>query len=105
MLFEESLWYKDRLHYLFLLPGKKVLNIGSSTAKFRNIVQPHIQNNVFGILEKQGLEVLHVDQKAEEGVDLVGDLKDEAFMGRLRQMSCGAVFCNNLLMHLEQPER
>ena len=35
-----------------------LLNIGSSTKKFREVDQPHIHKHVFAPLEKRGVKVL-----------------------------------------------
>ena len=77
-----------------------MLNFGSSTEHYRTVMQPDIDRKIFGPLAERGYKVLHVDRKADQGVDLVGDLEDPAFVGRLKVLHPDLVFCNNLLMHL-----
>jgi 2-polyprenyl-3-methyl-5-hydroxy-6-metoxy-1,4-benzoquinol methylase len=82
-----------------------LLNIGSSTLEFRTKDQPFIQNDIFTPLEKKGVQIVHTDIKAENGVDLVGDLTDEIFLEKLSSMNFKSVLCSNLLEHLEDPTK
>jgi hypothetical protein len=102
MLPEEVAWLGERLP-AGSGEGAVVLNIGSSTQHYRTVMQPDIDRRIFGPLASLGYKVVHVDRKADEGVDLVGDLEDPAFVSQLRTLSADLVFCNNLLMHL-RPE-
>jgi hypothetical protein len=88
------------------LPASEIdpcLNLGSSTADFRQRVQPHIDVEVFAPLRQRGITVLHADMKAADGVDLVGDIFDPAFKNRLRDLSPKLIICSNLLEHLTDP--
>ncbi len=83
------------------LPHKAtILNIGSSTAHFRTVVQPHIAQLVFQPLEIQGHRIFHIDLKHEKGVDLCGDITDPAFQIRLQSLSPDVVLCSNILEHV-----
>lgn len=101
MHYEEACWFGARLPLAY---GQSpvVLNIGSSTQAYRSIEQPHIDEQIFRVLEERGFNVLHVDRKAAAGVDIVGDLSDAGLAGRLAQLNPHAVFCNNLFMHLRE---
>lgn len=101
---EEAAWFGSRLPE----PGTSagvVLNIGSSTREFRSVRQPYIDEQLFRPLNDRGFEILHVDQKASDGVDLVGDLDDAQFVDRLCQLTADIIFCNNLLTHLRNADR
>jgi len=80
-----------------------LLNLGSSTAAFRNAARPHIGARLFAPLERAGIRVLHCDLKQGEGVDLSGDILDPAVRARLRAMGFRAVLLSNLLEHV--PDR
>jgi hypothetical protein len=98
MLPEEAAWLGERLP-----PGPDhgvVLNIGSSTLHYRTTMQPDIDRKIFGPLAERGFKVIHVDRKADLGVDLVGDLEDPGFVNELKALRPALLFCNNLLMHL-----
>jgi len=53
--------------------------------------------------EYHSIVVIHQDIKQASGVDIVGDLTDQAFLNRLRKKPFKLVLCNNLLEHL--PDR
>jgi hypothetical protein len=102
MLAEEAAWFGERLP---AGPGRDriVLNIGSSTHHYRTVMQPAIDRMIFEPLAGRGYRIVHVDRKADIGVDMVGDLADPTFTDRLRSLRPLIIFCNNLLMHV-RPE-
>src|SRR5690349_19194318 len=61
-----------------------LLNLGASTKHFRQVEQPYIDKLVFRPLEARGVRVIHSDLKAAEGVDLVGDVFNDADFARLQ---------------------
>lgn len=73
-----------------------VLDIGSSTLAFRTVTQPHIDGNVFAPLRRRGIFPIHLDARAEPGVDIVADVT------RLDGVEgCfDVVLCTNLLEHV-----
>lgn len=77
------------------------LNVGSSTGEFRTVAQPHIDRFIFAPLRGRGVQVIHADIKAADGVDLVGDVYDPAFKAQVTAMGPRLVICSNLLEHLE----
>jgi len=81
-----------------------LLCLGSSTEKYRTVDQPYIDEFIYRPLKDRGVEVVNLDIKLAEGVDVVGDITDPSF--RNSQLSCrswGAVLCSNLLEHVEDP--
>lgn len=106
MFTEEARWIGRTLSALQLAPGAAVLDIGSSTLRFRTRVQPHIDACVFAPLRERGLAVVHLDAKDDEGVDVVCDITDPAVdpaaaLGR----TFDVVLCTNLLEHVADRER
>jgi hypothetical protein len=79
------------------------LNIGSSTAHFRTVEQPHVDAHVFRPLRERGVHILNLDIKEAEGVDLVGDVLDAEFQVQARTFHPRLVMCSNLLEHLTDP--
>lgn len=77
-----------------------LLNIGSSTRRFRTENQPHIHRSIFGPLESRGVKVVHADLKAADGVDLVGDVLDVNFREHIRSLGPRAILCSNVLEHV-----
>lgn len=100
---EEARRIYDWVRALELPSGTKCLNIGSSTAQFRQEAQPHIHRELIAPLEAEGLQIVHCDMKADPGVDEVGDLLDPEFQARLRDHAAGVLICSNLLEHLADP--
>lgn len=99
MLIEEAIWIGDKLREV-CKSGDKVLNFGSSNLYSRTIAQPHMHNYIFEPLNNAGIQIIHTDIKADEGVDLVGDLTDENFNNKLKELSVDCLLCANLLEHI-----
>ena len=96
----EAHWLCARLLDLGPALASPIANIGSSTAEFREVKKPHIQHALFGPLADAGFAVQHIDIKAADGVDLVGDLNDAAFVADLLGRGFRSVICSNLLEHV-----
>jgi SAM-dependent methyltransferase len=77
-----------------------LLNLGSSTGAFRASAKPHIEARLFAPLREAGVEVVHCDLKAGEGVDIVGDILDPAVVGQLARTGFRCVLAANLLEHV-----
>ena len=99
MLYEESVWFKNIIQQ-YVEPNSLVLNIGSSTKQFIEVDQPYIKQNLFDELAKKNCTVKNIDIKQAEGVDLVGDVTDLAFIETLKQLNPSFIICSNLLEHL-----
>lgn len=97
---DESEWIRDTLRTTDLPKEASVLDIGSSTLQFRTITQPYVDQNVFAPLRTRGLQVLHLDAKAAEGVDIVADVTTLQGVER----SFDLVLCTNLLEHVTDRE-
>ena len=80
-----------------------LLNVGASTLHFRTAVQPHIERELFGPLASEGVEIVHSDLKAGEGIDIVGDILDRSTADSLRVRRFRALICANLLEHVRDP--
>lgn len=77
-----------------------LLNLGSSTAQFRQFLKPHIDAKLFKPLERAGVEVIHCDLKEGEGVDLSGDILDPAVRTKLAELGFKSILLSNLLEHV-----
>jgi hypothetical protein len=82
-----------------------LLNLGSSSADIREVVQPWIEDQLFRPLRTRGVEVVHVDMRELPGVDVQADLTDPHDVLRLSALRPGAVLCCNLLEHVIEPDR
>ena len=80
------------------------MNVGSSDAFFREHVQPWISDEILLPLQKRGARIANLDFRTGEGIDLHGDLTDEAFMSGLREHGFRSLLCCNLLEHVTDRE-
>jgi len=99
MFSEEARWIQRALEKIISNGDKSAINFGSSTLHFRKHIQPHIQSYIFEPLEKNGWNVLHVDIKKEEGVDMIADLTDASFSNNFKEKAA-LVICTNMLEHV-----
>jgi hypothetical protein len=99
----ESRWLAERLRELPATALSPMLNVGSSTRRFREQKQPWIERGIFAPLARAGCRVIHLDMKQDEGVDLCGDLMDPGFFATLASLNVRSVFCSNVLEHVPDP--
>lgn len=78
-----------------------ILNIGSSTRYFREVMQPHVSTELISPLVELGRRVIHCDIKQAEGVDVVGDILEPGFRDVLRGYDADVLLCCNILEHLK----
>lgn len=103
MFKEESIWIKEVLGEVDISSVNEVLDVGSSTKKFRTKTQPYIDENVFKPLRDRGISIYHLDSKDEKDVDYVYDvenMKVEKFGKKF-----GLVICCSLLEHVQKPKK
>lgn len=103
MLLEEAIWIQNQIDNYFNVDDFPLLNLGSSTKKFREIEQSHIHNKIFYPLIKKDLKVIHTDIKKYDGVDIVGNINDLKFRNSLKEIGIKSILCSNLLEHIENP--
>ena len=72
-----------------------MLNLGSSTKKFRTITQPHIQSHVVEPIEQMGVDMVG-DLKIADGIDLAGDILDPEYVNLLAK-NFRSIACFNML--------
>jgi hypothetical protein len=89
---------------LDLRGNSPLLNLGSSTRHFREIIQPHIEKELFGPLREAGVKVVHCDLKEAEGVDFAGDILDPEVIRRLKTEGFKCILLSNLLEHVRDRE-
>jgi hypothetical protein len=82
-----------------------VLNIGSSTAEFREQKQSFIDEKIFRPLARRGVPVVHTDIKAANGVDIVADIMNDDDLERLRSLEAKTILCSNMLEHVPSASR
>ncbi len=99
MFEEESIWIKNKIADILIKDPKginTVLDVGSSTLKFRTITQSCIDENIFKPLRNQQKEIHYLDIKEDEGIDIVCGIDNIGAIGRKFDL----VICANLLEHV-----
>ncbi len=104
MLIEEAKWLGQKILTMDPPTLFPALNVGSSNAEDREIIQPWIDEYIFRPLEINQQTIQHLDIKREQGVDIVGDLSDPWFLEKLSKMQFKSVLCSNLLEHIPNKE-
>jgi len=100
MFREEAVWIEQTLTKIKPLSNNNIVaNLGSSTAYFREVIQPHIHNHIIIPLQNNGWKIVHVDFKKDEGVDIVADLTKEDFSNNFQPAAL--TICTNMLEHVE----
>lgn len=105
MLIEESLWLRAALADIPIERLSPLVNLGCSTEHFRTVEQPFVHENVIAPVEARGGAVLHVDMKADRGVDIAGDIFSDAVFEAILQRRPQAVLCASVLEHVRDPGR
>lgn len=82
-----------------------ILNLGSSTANFRDFQQPYISKYIFSNIDSSLSRVIHVDLKNEAGVDLVADITKAEDLEILREYHADILVVSNLLEHVTNLEQ
>lgn len=100
MLPTEARWLREALQSIAVEDLSPLLNLGSSTAYFREVDQPYIDAEIFAPLRARGVRIVHCDLKQEEGVDIACDLLAEKMPADFASVSPRAVFCTNMLEHV-----
>ncbi len=77
------------------------LNVGSSTAHFRKVAQPHIDRYIFGPLTSRGVKVVHTDLKVAEGVDIAGNIYSRDVIDKIAACHPQLILCCNMFEHVE----
>jgi SAM-dependent methyltransferase len=97
VLAEEAAWIKERIEALQLRPGAVVVDVGSSTAWFRTVYQPYIESELFTPLLARDIDIVHLDAKPDEGVDVVANVAANAALPGQVIGSADLTLCANLL--------
>lgn len=100
----DAVWLNKAMAGLDAQAISPIINLGSSTRDFRTRVQPYIQELVFDPLEARGVKVVHSDLKAGDGVDISGDIFDDAEFAKLKAVGARAVICTHMFEHIVDRE-
>ena len=79
-----------------------MINIGSGTLRHRSIDNPWIERVLIAGLRGRGIDIVHVDARAGEGIDIKADLFDPAQVINIRAKAPRAVLCTNVLEHVAE---
>src|SRR5207302_596363 len=93
-------------HRLAAYPTQQIsplLNVGSSTSEFRERIQPWMTRHLFAPLQQRGVEIVHLDCRSGDGIDICADLLDDEDYARASARRYRALLCCNILEHVRDP--
>jgi SAM-dependent methyltransferase len=80
-----------------------LLNIGSSTKTFREVEQPWTDRILFAPLRERGVQLIHLDAKEGDGIDIKADVLADADLPRIKAFRPKSILCCNILEHVVDP--
>lgn len=96
----DAAWLGEVLSRLNVEEISPILNLGSSTRRHREVDQPHIFELVFAPLAARGVEVIHADMKAADGVDVAGDIFTNEGVAAISARNPRSVICTHMFEHV-----
>ena len=103
MLKLEAQWLKQALDGIPADSLSPLVNLGSSSRRFRERKQGFIQEDIIQPLEDRGVKIIHVDLEDDEGVDIAGDIFDENTFNQIKSHAPKSIICANVLEHVLDP--
>jgi len=99
----EAVWLESQLRRWGPERLSPLLNVGSSTRAFRETVQPWTEQKLFAPLRRRGIELIHLDSREGDGVDIRADVLSDADLVRIAARKPRAILCCNILEHVRDP--
>jgi SAM-dependent methyltransferase len=97
MFYEEAIWIKDTIKCLDLSKQSKILDLGSSTLRYRTVEQPYIDKIIFKPLKQKGFSITYADIKKAKGVDICIDIEKKLEL----PIKFNLLICASLLEHIK----
>ena len=101
----EAVWLEKLLRERSAAELSPLLNVGSSTRHFREVEQPWTEHRLFAPLRSRGVEIIHLDAKLGDGVDISADILNPADLPRIKAFHPKSILCCNILEHVEDPKK
>ena len=99
----ESAWLARLLSERRVEELSPLLNLGSSTAEFREQEQPWTERDLFAPLRARGVKLVHLDAREGDGIDIRADVLNNADLPRIKAFQPKAILCCNILEHVVDP--
>ena len=103
MLKNEAKWIGEQLVKLDVMEASPILMLGSRFDLYGPGGQSFIYRRIIAPCEDRGVKFIHSDLQGGEGVDVAGDIFDDATLARLKQLQVRTVICANILEHVLDP--
>jgi SAM-dependent methyltransferase len=100
----EAVWLEHALREQSAQELSPLLNVGSSTARFREVEQPWTEERLFAPLRSRGVKVIHLDAREGEGIDIRTDMLDPNDLPRVKAHGPKSILCCNILEHVTDPK-
>ena len=96
----EAAWVKSALSQFPDSTIDPVVELGSSTRDFRTVQQPHIEREVHSPLRTRSVQIVTTDLKGGDGIDISGNIYDEAVRAKVKAVGAKCVLCCNIFEHV-----
>jgi hypothetical protein len=100
----EAIWLEKLLREHPAEELSPLLNIGSSTAHFREVEQPWAEQRLFAPLRARGVKIIHLDAREGDGIDIRADVLSATDLPRIRALKPRSILCCNILEHVVSPK-
>ena len=100
MLLSESKWLRAQILQLDLPPQAKILNFGSQNLKTLKKKQPYVLDNIHYTTSMRSWQMLNFDLFPGEGVDISGNVLEQATFSHLVEYRFDGLYLFNVLEHV-----
>ena len=100
----EAAWLENLLRERAAEDLSPLLNVGSSTSDFREAEQPWTERRLFAPLRARGVQIIHLDAREGNGIDIKADILCDADLPRIRSHRPKSILCCNILEHVQDPK-
>jgi SAM-dependent methyltransferase len=100
MFAKEALWLAEALAAFPAEELSPLLDIGSGTLQSRVEDRPWTERDLLAPLRRRGVEIVHLDQRIGDGIDIKADLLADGDFARVRERGYRAILCCNVLEHV-----
>jgi SAM-dependent methyltransferase len=104
MFLAEAKWLERALRERSVEEISPLLNVGSSTSRFREVEQPWTERQLFAPLRARGVRVIHLDAREGEGIDIRADILDPEDLPKVKAKGARSILCCNILEHVTDPK-
>lgn len=100
MRVSEAVWLRSVLNGFSVNELSPLIEVGASTREFRIAHQPHLDREIHAPLRARGVQLVAMDLKSGDGIDISGDLMDPDVGAKAKAVNANCVLCCNVFEHV-----